>query len=423
MAVYRPDPPVRLPLVGVAALLAIAASVPANALANRAAYLRDAPAIRASQPAVAAVFAPADPVFDILPAARITAAAYLRDYPASRIPQAYARPVAASMPGAVAISPAAYLRASAVPWTLAETWALYAPADPVYAFGGPVLQSVAAYRRDPTTAAPLPVFAQPQVAQAVPATPALPRAAYARTDPLPWTLQETWTLYAPADPAYAFAGPVLQSVSAYRRDPTPAPLLPVFAAPPAAQFIPAVSPLPRVAYLRTDPLPWSLQETWSLYAPADPVYQFAGVSRQSPSAYVRDVAVPALVQRRAIPTPAGNVPAAVLARADRRDAAAVTQARAQLAALITPASAFYVFRGMPPQSSVLYERDRGAGLLPRLLIVQPGVPVIAPVYGDPTYTRVVVGTSPRIGATSGDATPRIGSIVGGGPRRIGGGTT
>jgi hypothetical protein len=458
MAVYRPDPPVRLPAVGVAALIALASIVPAAAKLPGAAYLRDAPAVRAPTIAVAAVFAPADPVYDVLPGATAPAKspAYLRDAVAQRIAPRFApQSTTAAVPPPLAVARALYQRPDAAPWTMLETWALYAPADPAYQFNGPVLQSTVPYLRvqsQPWTQA-VSTPQTPVVAYLAPA--ALPRA-HDRPSAMPWTLIETFALYAPPDPVYQFAGPTLQSVAAYRREPTPAAPLLVFAAPPTPPaFLPAPLP-PRVAYARQDPTPWTMQETFALYAPADPVYQFTGVTLQSAALYRRELTssplpaswaiqstpaafIPSTPVRRdvareerraplatsfAIQTPAvSTVPFAPGVRIDARDTARITLPRSQVAALVAVPSPFYFFRGTPPQVASAYERASGARFTSPLFVVQPGAPVATAVYGTPRFHGVAYDASSRIGSSpEGDGSARIGGAPGSKPRRIGGGS-
>jgi hypothetical protein len=107
--------------------------------------------VRAPTIAVAAVFAPADPIYDVLPGTQRTRtrAPPIRATPlrsGSRHASRRSRTTAA-VPPPLAMSRALYQRPDAAPWTMQETWALYAPADPAYQFNGPVLQSIAPYLR------------------------------------------------------------------------------------------------------------------------------------------------------------------------------------------------------------------------------------------------------------------------------------
>jgi hypothetical protein len=273
-----------------------------------------------------------------------------------------------------------------MPWTLIETFALYAPADPVYQFTGPTLQSVAAYRREPTPAAPLLVFSAPPAPPAFLPAPAPMRVAYTRPDPTPWTMQETFALYAPADPVYQFAGVALQSAAVYRREPTSSPL-------PASRAI---------------------QSTPAAFIPSTtPVRPDAREDRRAP-----------LARAFAIQTPAAStVPFPPGVRVDARDTARITLPRSQVAALVAVPSPFYFFRGTPPQMASVYDRPSVAVLLRRPFITQPGFSGPTPVYGTPRFNGVAYDASSRIGSSpDGDGSARIGGAPGSKPRRIGGGS-
>lgn len=342
MAVYRPDPPVRLPAVGIAALLAIAASVPVAAQVQQAAYLRDVTFVRAPGLAVAAVFAPADPAYTTL-APPPPQAAYRREQVQQRVATSYVPQVAATVLAALSNTSAAYARSSVAPWVLQGTWTLYAPVDPAYQFSGPLLQTAAAYRRDASTATASPVYAI-QVASAMVPQAVIGAAAYVRVANAPWTMQAWFATYAPADPSYQFSGPVLQPSAAYRREPTTAAPLLVFAAPPASSFLPA-PPAQRGAYSRVDSTPWTMQETWALYAPADPPYQFGGISTTS-ALYVRvDARVP-LRGSYQIAQPTGYVPFTTIPTW-RRDPPPLALGPPGVAAVFAPVGSTYpfVFRG------------------------------------------------------------------------------
>lgn len=236
MSVYRPAPPVRLPAVGIAALVAVAGAAFAGVPPSlAAAYLRDVPPAQQRK-----VNAPIVPVAAQIAAPATLGAAYLRE----------TTPV----------------RAWVMPAVLPQI-------SPAFNFYGPVLQPVGAYLRAVASPAPAPVFAAPPVAAAIPYAPLAGLASYLRQYPQQQFLlnpAEWFAPYAPSDPAYAFNGPVLQPAAAYFRPAVAPPVAPTYAAPPIMAAVPYGPPVATAAYLR-DSLKASPAPVYLLQPAADAV--------------------------------------------------------------------------------------------------------------------------------------------------------
>lgn len=291
MAVYRPDPPVRLAPPWLAPYLSISVVPPQPWQQSVAAYVRPAPYVYLGAPKVLPL--QATTVFP----SPVLRAPDAREY--SRAPNF-----------------------EAVPQPMAPA---FAPPDPLYSFQGVALQLVAAYIREPRAAYLSPVFAIMQPVASV-APNALPRA-YDRPGVSPAIAVPGLALFTPADPVYAFLGPLLQPLAAFIREARPAPFTTIAAPPPA----PAVQvPAPPIA--RAD--------------------QTAPVSvRLSPTF--------------APPVPASSVPAAPLPAIARELRVAAPSSR-QVAAVLATASPIYIFRGPILQPAGAYARE--PWLMPRTFL-------------------------------------------------------
>lgn len=368
MAVYRPDPPVRLAPPWLAPYLSISVVPPQPWQQSVAAYVRPAPYIYLGAPKVlplqattvfaspvlrgpdareysrapnyeavpqpmAPAFAPPDPLYSYQGVALQLVAAYVREPRAAYLSPTFAivQPVASVAPNAL---PRAHDRAGASPAIAAPGLALFTPADPAYAFLSPPPQP-AAYVRDARPVLSISTFAISQPVTSV--SPSVVPRAHDRAIAPPVVVAPALALFAPPEPAYAFTGPILQPIAAFARDAraTPQPSVQAIPATPVA----AVPPAPLARADQTAAAPARLLPT---FAP---------------------------------PAPASAVPPAPALPAARDIARPVTQPAQPIAALLATASPIYIFRGPILQPAGAYARE--PWLMPRTFLTKG-----AALFGD-----------------------------------------
>lgn len=203
-----------------------------------------------------AVFAPPDPVYNFTGRTGVQSRPYSREDVGVRLASYAIQAPAAALPYPALNQAAAYLRApeTRAEWldNLAPWFSSFAPPDPFYPFSGRVVQPTAPYRRDHAFPQLSVKFAISAPAPAPVPYVALPYVRQATESRVEWLDVSAWFgTFAPPDPVYAFAGPVVQRVGTYQRPTAPVQLGPAYALPPTpAAAVPAQRPQPLAAFLR-----------------------------------------------------------------------------------------------------------------------------------------------------------------------------